>query len=114
MTAALALDQHRLKAGDDVSAHAVPLEALSRVRQLWPWRRVLLGHALREIFMTLVGLLILLIVGGVVFYLCWLLINMLPIAQPFKTAALCVLILIAILVLLDHTGLLGTDVLRLR
>ncbi len=59
--------------------------------------------------MSLLGLLIFLIVAGLVFYLAWLLINMLPLPQPFKTAALCVLILIAIIVLVDQTGVLGTS-----
>lgn len=64
--------------------------------------------------MSLIGLLILIIVLGIVFYLLWLLINMLPLPQPFKTAALCVLILIAILVLLGETGILGGAGLGLR
>lgn len=57
--------------------------------------------------MSLVGLLVFIIVAGLIFYLSWLLINMLPLPPPFKTAALCVLILIAIIVLLDMTGVLG-------
>ena len=46
--------------------------------------------------MTLVGLLILVIVFGLLFYL----VRILPIEPPFKTAALVILIIIAILALL--------------
>lgn len=67
--------------------------------------------------MSLVGLLIFIIVAGLIFYLAWMLVNLLPLPAPFKTAALCVLILIAIIVLLDMTGVLsgaGGPALRLR
>lgn len=65
--------------------------------------------------MSLVGLLIFIIVAGLIFYLAFMLVNMLPLPQPFKTAALCVLILIAILVLVEQTGFLaGGPVFRLR
>lgn len=57
--------------------------------------------------MSLIGLLVAVIVLGLVFYLAWLLINMLPLPQPFKTVALVILILIAIIVLLDYSGLLA-------
>lgn len=58
--------------------------------------------------MSLVGLLVAIIILGLVFYLVWILINMLPLPPPFKQVALIVLILIAILVLLDETGLIGS------
>jgi hypothetical protein len=57
--------------------------------------------------MSLVGLLVFIIVLGLVFWLVQMLLAQLPMPQPFKTAALCVLILIAIIVLLDWSGILG-------
>lgn len=57
--------------------------------------------------MDLVSLLVLILVLGLIFGLVWMLIDLLPIPQPFNVAAKCVLILIAVLVLLDKTGVLS-------
>lgn len=54
--------------------------------------------------MDLIGLLILIIVFGILF---WLVQSVLPLPPPFKTAAIVVLALFLILVLLDQIGYLG-------
>jgi len=58
--------------------------------------------------MSLIGLLILVIVFGLLFYL----INLLPLAAPWKTVALVILIIIAIVVLLSMIGLVPLGNLR--
>ncbi|MDO9364660.1 MAG: hypothetical protein Q7T60_17160 [Sphingopyxis sp.] len=60
---------------------------------------------------SLVSLLVLILVGGLVVWLLFYLIDMLPMPAPFNQIAKAVVILIAILVLLERTGLLGSRVL---
>lgn len=57
--------------------------------------------------MSLVGLLVFVIILGLVLYLVQLLLADLPIAEPFRTIAYVLVILIAIIVLLDQVGWLG-------
>ena len=60
--------------------------------------------------MTLIGLIVVVIILGLIYYL----VNQLPIAQPFKTVILVIFILILILLALQILGLnLGTNI-RLR
>lgn len=55
----------------------------------------------------LITLFVYLIVFGLIFTLVQILINALPMIQPFKTAIYCLMVLILIVLLLDYTGLLG-------
>lgn len=54
--------------------------------------------------MDLVGLLVLVLVFGLLF---WLVQSVLPLPPPFKTVAIVILCIILILVLLDQVGYLG-------
>lgn len=56
---------------------------------------------------SLVSLLILILIGGLVVWLLFYLIDMLPMPSPFNQIAKAIVILIAILVLLERTGLLS-------
>ena len=55
---------------------------------------------------ALVALLVLVLIGGLVVWLCIWLIDMLPLPAPFNMVAKAIVILIAILVLLRRSGLL--------
>lgn len=55
----------------------------------------------------LINLLVLILVGGLVVWLLFYLIDLLPMPAPFGQVAKAVVILIAILVLLQRTGLLA-------
>jgi hypothetical protein len=54
---------------------------------------------------ALVSLLILILIGGLVVWLFFYLIDMLPLPSPFNMVAKAIVILIAILVLLRRSGL---------
>lgn len=54
----------------------------------------------------LISLLILILVGGLIVWLALYLIDMLPLQPPFKQVAKAIVILIALLVLLQRSGLL--------
>ena len=59
--------------------------------------------------MDLIGLLILVLVLGLVFWLCIYVIDMIPLPPPFKIVAKAILALIVILILLGQVGLLGGE-----
>lgn len=59
--------------------------------------------------MSLVSLLVLVIVFGLLFYI----INLLPLAAPWKTVALVILVITAILVLLGMIGVVPLGSLRI-
>ena len=59
--------------------------------------------------MDLVGLLILILVLGLVFWLCIWVIDQLPLPAPFGAVAKAIVGLIVIVILLSNTGLLGGE-----
>lgn len=58
--------------------------------------------------MSLVGLLVTLIIAGLIFYLLYWLLGQIPLPPPFKTVALVILGLVAVLYLIDLLFGLGT------
>ena len=57
--------------------------------------------------MDLIGLLILILVLGLVFWLCIYVIDLVPLPPPFRIVAKAIVALIVILILLSQVGLLG-------
>lgn len=60
--------------------------------------------------MTLIGLLVVVIILGLIVYL----VQLLPLPAPFKTVAMVLVILVAIVWLCEQAGFLGGGTLRLR
>jgi len=62
--------------------------------------------------MDLVHLLIWVLVLGLIAYLVWYIIGLMPLPQPFKNVAIIVFCIILIIILLNMVGLLGGPILR--